>query len=53
MKLKQWQNIFHVILDFKCKLNSSIYNSNQKCNNKTCQCDNKIIVCAKKNVVEI
>ena len=31
MKLKQWQNIFHVIV-------SATRNSNQKWNIKTCQC---------------
>ena len=45
----------HISCDFrfKCKFNSSTYNSNQKCNNKTCQCDNKLIACAKKNIAEI
>ena len=39
MKLKQWQNIFHVIV--KCKFNSTRCNSDQKWNNETCQCECK------------
>ena len=36
MKLKQWQDIS---CDCRCKLNSTICNSNKKWNNKTCQCE--------------
>ena len=36
MKLKQWQNIFHMIANV-----NPTYNSNQKYNNKTCQCEFK------------
>ena len=28
----------HISFDWKCKFNSTIFNSNQKPNNKTCQC---------------
>ena len=29
----------HILCDYKCKFNSTIYNWNQKWNNKTCQCE--------------
>ena len=35
----------HISCDCKCKFNSTMCNSNQKWNNKTCQCELKIIVC--------
>ena len=31
----------HISRDCKCKFNSTVYNSNQKWNNKTCQCECK------------
>ena len=31
----------HISCDCKCRFNSTIYNSNQKWNNKTCQCECK------------
>ena len=36
MNLKQWPNLFHVIVN--ANSNSATCNSNQKWNNKTCQC---------------
>ena len=30
-----------ILCDCKCKFNSTIYNSDQKWNNKTCQCECK------------
>ena len=31
----------HISCDRKCKCNSTICNSDQKCDNKTCQCECK------------
>ena len=39
MKLKQWQNIFHVIVNASCIVQHVIQNKKQ--NNKTCQCEYK------------
>ena len=39
----------HISCDFKCKLNSTAYNSNQKWNSKTCQYECKNYRTCKKN----
>ena len=31
----------HILCDCKCQFNSTICNSNQKCNHGTCQCECK------------
>ena len=43
----------HISYDFKCKFNSTIYNSNQKWNNKTCKCESKNYLKWKKIIVGI
>ena len=44
IELKQWQNIFHVIVNANTRCNS-----NQKWNNETCQCECKNYCTRKKN----
>ena len=39
----------HISCDCKCKFNSTICNSNQKWNNKTCQCECKNYCTCKKD----
>ena len=39
----------HFSCDCKCKFNSTICNSNQKWNNKTCQCESKNYITCKKD----
>ena len=41
--------IEHFSCDCKCKFNSTICNSNQKWNNKTCQCESKNYSTCKKD----
>ena len=43
----------NISCDCKYKFSSTIYNLNQKWNNKTCQCECKIIISAKKIIVGI
>ena len=43
----------HISCDCKYKFNSTICNSNKKCNNETCQCECKVYRTSKKNIMRI
>ena len=47
MKLKHWQELFHLIVNII--YNSTKYNPNQNWNNKTCQCEYKCYCTFKKD----